>query len=86
MTRKRKESLLNFVTTNDIIGGNSGSPAVNEKGEIIGLIFDGNVYSLVANFTFEDVQARAVLVHSQALRDVIRQVYQLPKLADELGK
>ena len=84
--RSPKESLLNFVTTNDIIGGNSGSPAVNEKGEIIGLIFDGNVYSLVANFTFEDVQARAVLVHSQALRDVIRQVYQLPKLADELGK
>ncbi len=84
--RAPKESLLNFVSTNDIIGGNSGSPAVNANGEIIGLIFDGNVYSLIGNFAFEDVQMRAVLVHSQAIRDVVRDVYQLPQLADELGK
>ncbi len=84
--RSPKESLLNFVSTNDIIGGNSGSPAVNANGEVIGLIFDGNVYSLVGNFTFEDVQMRAVLVHSQAIRDVVRDVYQLPELANELGK
>lgn len=84
--RAPKESLINFVTTNDIIGGNSGSPAVNANGEVTGLVFDGNVYSLVGNFTFEDVQMRAVLVHSQAIRDVVRDVYQLPQLADELGK
>ncbi|MBQ9875018.1 MAG: S46 family peptidase [Thermoguttaceae bacterium] len=84
--RAPKESLLNFVTTNDIIGGNSGSPAVNAKGEIIGLIFDGNVQSLIGNFAYEDVQMRAVLVHSQAIRDVLRDVYQLPQLADELGR
>ncbi len=84
--RAPKESLLNYVTTNDIIGGNSGSPAVNEKGEVVGLIFDGNVYSFVLNFTFEDVQSRAVLVHSQAIRDAVRGIYQLPQLADELGK
>lgn len=84
--RSPKSSLLNFVSTNDIIGGNSGSPAVDANGEVIGLIFDGNVYSLVGNFTFEDYQMRAVLVHSQAIRDCVRDIYQLPQLADELGK
>ncbi len=77
---------INFVTTNDIIGGNSGSPAVNAQGEVVGLVFDGNVQSLVSNFTFEDVQSRAVLVHSTGIREAVRHIYQMPKLADELGK
>lgn len=80
------DSAINFVTTNDIIGGNSGSPAVNAKGEVVGLIFDGNLQSLVSNFTYEDVQSRAVLVHSSGIRDAVRHIYKLPKLADELGK
>lgn len=77
---------LNFVTDQDIIGGNSGSPCVNARGEVVGLIFDGNIQSLVLNFIFDEVQARAVLVHSVAIRDCVRSIYKAEKLADELGK
>ncbi len=77
---------LNFVTNNDIIGGNSGSPCVNKDGEVVGLIFDGNIQSLVLNFVFDDEQARAVLVHSTGIRDAVRSIYNAPALADELGK
>ena len=77
---------LNFVTDQDIIGGNSGSPCVNAKGEVVGLIFDGNIQSLVLNFIFDEVQARAVLVHSTGIREALRTIYKAEKLADELGK
>ncbi|MCF0234454.1 MAG: S46 family peptidase [Thermoguttaceae bacterium] len=79
-------SALNFITTNDTIGGNSGSPAVNANGEVIGLLFDGNIQSLSGNFIYDDVQSRSVLVSSQGIRDAVRYIYNLPKLADELGK
>jgi hypothetical protein len=65
---------LNFVLTADIIGGNSGSPVINAKGEIVGLIFDGNIESLVLRYVYTEVKARAVAVHSDA-----------PSLAKELG-
>jgi hypothetical protein len=75
---------MNAASTNDIIGGNSGSPVVDKKGELVGLIFDGNIQSLAGQFLFDERQNRAVWVASQALLEGLRKVYDAGWLADEL--
>ncbi|PYS76286.1 MAG: hypothetical protein DMF66_15570 [Acidobacteria bacterium] len=75
---------FNFVTTNDIIGGNSGSPTVNRQGELVGLIFDGNIQSLVGNFIYDESVNRAISVDSRGMLEVMRKMFDATELVAEL--
>ncbi|BAC90569.1 S46 family peptidase [Gloeobacter violaceus] len=75
---------FNFVTTNDIIGGNSGSPVIDSRAQAVGLIFDGNIHSLGGAFGFDAALNRAVAVDSRALIEALRAVYGAGALVDEL--
>ena len=77
---------FNFVSTNDIIGGNSGSPTINKNRELVGLIFDGNIQSLVGNFDYDESVNRAISVDSRGMLEVLRHVFEATEVADELTK
>ena len=75
---------FNFVSTADIIGGNSGSPTVNRQGEFVGIIFDGNIQSLTADFLYTDSQCRALSVSSSGIIEALKKVYNAKRLVAEL--
>lgn len=75
---------INFVCTTDIIGGNSGSPMLNTSGELVGVVFDGNIQSLPGRFVYSDEQARAVGVHSAGILEVLDKVYQADRVVEEI--
>jgi hypothetical protein len=77
---------FNFVSTDDIIGGNSGSPTINKEGELIGLIFDGNIQSLVGDYIYDESVNRAISVDARGMLEVLRKVFDANDIADELTK
>ena len=77
---------LNFVCTADIIGGNSGSPVVNREGELVGLIFDGNIQSLTSDYLYSDEQGRAVSVAGVGIIEALIAIYDADDLADQIGQ
>ena len=72
------------VSTPDIIGGNSGSPVINKAGEVVGIVFDGNIESLAWNFEYSDKVARAVEVDSRAIIESLKQIYHADTLVNEI--
>jgi len=77
--------VYDFVTTNDIIGGNSGSPVIDRSGAVIGAAFDGNIHSLAGNYGYDGSANRTVVVSTDAIQEALEKIYPAPALVKELG-
>ncbi len=75
---------FNFVSTNDVVGGNSGSPVINKDAEVVGVSFDGNIQSLAGDFIYDPEVNRSVGVHSAGMLEAIKDLYEFERLAEEL--
>ncbi|CAN5376855.1 S46 family peptidase [soil metagenome] len=84
-SKVNKDVVYDFVSTNDIIGGNSGSPVINAAGEVIGAAFDGNIHSLGGSYGYDGELNRTVTVSTAAITEALRHVYPQPRLLAELG-
>ncbi|MFA4892825.1 S46 family peptidase [Brevundimonas sp.] len=84
-SRVNKDTVFDFTSTNDIIGGNSGSPVINADGEVIGAAFDGNIHSLGGSFGYDGALNRTVTVSTAAITEALRNIYPQPRLLEELG-
>jgi hypothetical protein len=76
---------LDFATTNDVVGGNSGSPVINRQAEIVGLIFDGNIESLVGDYVYNGENNRSIAVHTAGMTEALKKLYKADALLNELG-
>jgi len=77
---------FNFVSNTDVVGGNSGSPVVNARAELVGLVFDGNIHSIAGNFYFDPSKNRTIAVHPAIMREALTKVYHADALLAELAK
>jgi hypothetical protein len=77
---------FNLATTNDIIGGNSGSPVIDKNAQVVGLIFDGNIHSLGGDYGYDVTDNRAVAVDSRAILEALRKIYGAERLAKEMSR
>jgi hypothetical protein len=84
-SRVNMDTVYDFTSTNDIIGGNSGSPVINAAGEVIGAAFDGNIHSLGGSFGYDGALNRTVTVSTAAITEALRNIYPSPNLLEELG-
>ncbi|WP_333807120.1 S46 family peptidase [Phenylobacterium sp.] len=83
--RMNLDAVFNFVTTNDIVGGNSGSPVISAKGEVLGAAFDGNIHSLGGDYGYDAILNRTVVVSTAGATEALRHVYGADALVRELG-
>jgi V8-like Glu-specific endopeptidase len=74
-----------IATTNDIVGGNSGSPLLDANGRIVGLMFDGNIHSIAGRYWFNPADNRAIALHPAIIREALDKVYAAKSLLAELG-
>jgi hypothetical protein len=85
-TRIDPNTVYDFVTTNDIIGGNSGSPVIDRSGAVIGAAFDGNIHSLAGNYGYDQTLNRTVVVSTDAIEEALEHIYPAPALLAELKR